>query len=231
MNFGRKVVKNFVANAKISCSYKLLIKRQVQILTICSVLPFFVNERSFIMKENRKEHLLQVAMQLFAQRGYDATPISLIARTAGVSQGLLYNYFESKTALLQAIFERSFEQIQQSMQGYANAQLTPIDALQMHLESTFAIVKQQSNFWRLFHQLRLQGDVLADVAPMLPAFVGFVETQLTQLFTQLQMPQPHQRAQLLFALIDGLTARYLLDNQAIDFELLIPIILKQFTNN
>lgn len=205
-------------------------KRCTQTLTNRQIFCSFVNERSFIMKENSKEHLLQVAMQLFAQRGYDATPISLIAKTAGVSQGLLYNYFESKTALLRAIFERSFEQIQQSMQGYADAQLAPADALQMHLQSTFAIVAKQSVFWRLFHQLRLQGDVLAEVAPMLPAFVGFVEMQLTQLFERLQMPQPQQRAQLLFALIDGLTARYLLDNKAIDFEVLTPIILHQFIN-
>jgi AcrR family transcriptional regulator len=50
--------------------------------------------------ENKKEAIVVAALKLFATHGYASTPVSLIAKTAGVSQGLMYNFFNSKEALL-----------------------------------------------------------------------------------------------------------------------------------
>ena len=81
----------------------------------------FVNERSFIMKTNQKEHIMETALQLFASKGYGQTSIALIAREAGVAQGLMYNYFDSKEALLLAIMEQGFAGVQESMAVYAGS--------------------------------------------------------------------------------------------------------------
>ena len=53
-----------------------------------------------------KALLVETALRLFFRKGYDATAIRDIAKEAGVSLGLLYNYFESKEALLREIFHR-----------------------------------------------------------------------------------------------------------------------------
>jgi len=42
---------------------------------------------------------MNTALQLFENNGYESTSISKIALTAGVSKGLMYNYFPSKVAL------------------------------------------------------------------------------------------------------------------------------------
>lgn len=56
--------------------------------------------------EERRNQLIDVALELFGQNGIEATRVSDIARAAGVAQGLLYHYFPSKDALLAAIVER-----------------------------------------------------------------------------------------------------------------------------
>lgn len=56
--------------------------------------------------EERRTQLIDIALELFSQRGIEATRVSDIARHAGVSQGLLYHYFPSKATLLAAIIER-----------------------------------------------------------------------------------------------------------------------------
>ena len=56
--------------------------------------------------ERRRNQLVDAALDLFAERGIEATRISDIAQRAGVAQGLLYHYFSGKEALLQAIAER-----------------------------------------------------------------------------------------------------------------------------
>jgi len=48
----------------------------------------------------RKEQILKAAAQLFAEKGYHRTTTRDIAKAADVSEGTLYNYFESKNDLL-----------------------------------------------------------------------------------------------------------------------------------
>jgi TetR/AcrR family fatty acid metabolism transcriptional regulator len=63
----------------------------------------------------RRNHILDAAAQVFAEKGFHATTIKDIAKVAGVADGTLYNYFENKTALLMGILERMQEQaIQQA---------------------------------------------------------------------------------------------------------------------
>ena len=56
--------------------------------------------------EQRRNQLIDTALDLFSERGVEATRVSDIAQAAGVAQGLLYHYFPSKDALLAAIIER-----------------------------------------------------------------------------------------------------------------------------
>lgn len=52
----------------------------------------------------RREQLLQAATELFAAKGYHATPIREINRKIGMADGLLYHYFPGgKLEILQAI--------------------------------------------------------------------------------------------------------------------------------
>lgn len=50
----------------------------------------------------RKKQLLDVAMRLFAEMGYDNVSVRSVARAAGVASGLAYHYFDSKEALFSA---------------------------------------------------------------------------------------------------------------------------------
>ncbi len=54
----------------------------------------------------RREQLLAVALDLFAERGVRGTAVRDIAQAAGITEGLIYHYFPSKSALLQAVMER-----------------------------------------------------------------------------------------------------------------------------
>jgi AcrR family transcriptional regulator len=49
--------------------------------------------------DRRRQQLLEVALTLFAQRGFNATTMDDIAESAGVTKPLLYQHFESKRAL------------------------------------------------------------------------------------------------------------------------------------
>ncbi|MEC4683906.1 MAG: TetR/AcrR family transcriptional regulator [Nitrospirota bacterium] len=58
----------------------------------------------------RKREILDAAMSCFADEGYFQTTNRKIARKAGITEGLIYHYFPSKKALLQAIIVEKFQQ-------------------------------------------------------------------------------------------------------------------------
>ena len=53
-------------------------------------------------REQRRRQILEAALAVFTQKGYHATNVSDVAAQAGVSQGTIYWYFESKEELFQA---------------------------------------------------------------------------------------------------------------------------------
>jgi AcrR family transcriptional regulator len=51
-----------------------------------------------------RRRLIEAAMQLFSNVGYDATTTKMIAKKAKVNEALIHRYFESKNGLLIALF-------------------------------------------------------------------------------------------------------------------------------
>ncbi len=54
-----------------------------------------------------RDKILEAALDLFAEKGFHATSVDQIAKRAGVSKGLTYNYFKSKEELLIAIIDNT----------------------------------------------------------------------------------------------------------------------------
>lgn len=60
--------------------------------------------------EQTKAAILNAALEIFHERGYEATTMRAIAERAGVSLGNAYYYFGSKEHLIQAFYHRTHEQ-------------------------------------------------------------------------------------------------------------------------
>ena len=59
--------------------------------------------------EARRNQILDAAAAVFAEKGFHRATTKEIARTAGVSEGTIYNYFDSKVDLLIGIMTRLAE--------------------------------------------------------------------------------------------------------------------------
>lgn len=71
------------------------------------------------MSENRTA-ILQIALELFARRGYEAVGIQEIVDTAGITKPTLYHYFGSKSGLLEILLQESFTPFLTSLVEAAN---------------------------------------------------------------------------------------------------------------
>jgi AcrR family transcriptional regulator len=62
--------------------------------------------------QRNRDRLVEVARQVFKERGFDA-PLDEIARRAGVGAGTLYRHFPTREALLDAVMQAWVEQVQE----------------------------------------------------------------------------------------------------------------------
>ncbi|SNX49194.1 putative acrEF/envCD operon repressor [Vibrio thalassae] len=53
---------------------------------------------------DKKEKIIEVALQLFAEHGFEKTPISTICEQAEISKGSVFHHFKNKNELLRAVF-------------------------------------------------------------------------------------------------------------------------------
>ena len=75
-----------------------------------------LTDRSIAQEEKRRQ-ILEAAVRVFARSGYHTSRVGDIAEEAGVAHGLLYHYFESKEALLDAVFRETWTDLLEAIQG------------------------------------------------------------------------------------------------------------------
>ncbi|MFD3157994.1 TetR/AcrR family transcriptional regulator [Haloimpatiens sp. FM7330] len=56
--------------------------------------------------ENRENEILEAAIKIFSEKGYNAARTSQIAKEAGVAEGTIFRYFKSKEELLNKVMIR-----------------------------------------------------------------------------------------------------------------------------
>ena len=66
--------------------------------------------------DERRSELITTAQQLFYTKGYERTSVSDIVKAVGVAQGTFYYYFDSKTAVLEAVVAELIAQTQAILQ-------------------------------------------------------------------------------------------------------------------
>jgi TetR/AcrR family fatty acid metabolism transcriptional regulator len=61
-----------------------------------------------MIADDKRSLILAAAVRVFAQQGYEASRVVDVAKEAGVAYGLVYHYFGSKDAVLEAVFHEQW---------------------------------------------------------------------------------------------------------------------------
>lgn len=139
---------------------------------------------------DKKESILNSALALFADEGYNAVSTNKIARAAGVSEGLIFRHFGSKQGLLDALIEMTEEKMSQLF-GPILFEENPKKALHMAIEMPFSIPEQEYPFWRLQYMLKW------NEAYYKPQKMKPVLDKMTNVFGELGYEQPALEAAML----------------------------------
>jgi TetR/AcrR family transcriptional regulator, cholesterol catabolism regulator len=79
--------------------------------------------------DNRRAAMIRTAAQLFRERGFDATSMSDVARSLGLTKAGLYHHFDSKEALLYEILVFGLEKVRDDVLVHVRAIRDPQERL------------------------------------------------------------------------------------------------------
>lgn len=77
-----------------------------------------------INREQRFAQILHAAYVCFTKKGFHSTSMSDIAREAGVSVGHLYNFFESRDAIVEVFAQRELDKLREKNRFYRESNLS-----------------------------------------------------------------------------------------------------------
>ncbi|MDY6865606.1 MAG: TetR/AcrR family transcriptional regulator [Halobacteriota archaeon] len=69
--------------------------------------------------DERRNEIIDIAEELFLEKGYEQTAVSDIVKTVGVAQGTFYYYFKSKENVLNSVIDRHIEEIRVGLEAIA----------------------------------------------------------------------------------------------------------------
>lgn len=114
--------------------------------------------------EERRKQLLRAGIELLRHRGHEKVSIGEIAEAAGVSKGLLYHYFPSKTDFLVAALEQGQAELAESLQ--TDPDLDPVARLDAGIAAFLDSVEENSLAYRAIFK---RGGTDPDIAAILEA--------------------------------------------------------------
>ena len=144
-------------------------------------------EQSEKMRAQARAAILEGALAVFGEKGFGGATTAEVAERAGVSKGLVFNYFPTKDALLEALIEHV---LGESLGHWERAEWAgpPEAQLARIVEVGVAQVLERPAFYRLYFSLVLQpggssavSNAVGRLMPRLKGYYGRTQGLMAEL--------------------------------------------------
>ncbi len=164
------------------------------------------------IREEKKKLIMDTALELFATKGYHGTSVNDIAKQAGISKGLLYNYFSGKEELVITLMKNGFLEFMELFDPNHDGKISK-NEMKHVINETFKNIRDRAHFWKLYFAVMSQPIVnQAAFGEVMEVAMPVIE-MLTKYFESEGYKNPLAEARIFAAMMDGLTLNYVYDTE------------------
>ena len=185
------------------------------------------------VRDERRRHILDISVLVFARQGLAATKITDIAAEGSMSQGLIYRYFASKEEIYAAVLERAMQSTLRIGREALERQGSPLEKLRWLLQYVISGSWDRTEFALVVHDMLLNQAMPQEIrAPALEQALAFLQI-IHRLIAEAQAAgqvssnnDPMVLTMLIGACIQGLPIQkmYLPDAPAPDPEIILRLL-------
>ncbi|HEU5149710.1 MAG TPA: TetR/AcrR family transcriptional regulator [Iamia sp.] len=100
-------------------------------------------------RSRRRDEILGVAAELFAEKGFEGTTVRDIADTAGILSGSLYHHFRSKEQIMEEIFAAYFDEAEARWAAVLASEADPAEQFRAMLRELLLAVDRHPGAARI----------------------------------------------------------------------------------
>jgi AcrR family transcriptional regulator len=167
-------------------------------------------EQSELLKEQKRQQIMNVALDLFAVHSFHVTTIDQIAKKANISKGLMYNYFESKDDLLRTILIEGNEKLSKSFDPDKDGILTKEEFI-LYITDMLNQISQNPTYWKLYFALMTQPDVMKQHLEPLAKRSMQIFTMIVAYYERKGSENPFNEAYFVASAMKGIFMQYIYD--------------------
>jgi AcrR family transcriptional regulator len=159
----------------------------------------------------RRDQLLLVARSIFAERGFQATTMDDIAKEAGFTKPILYQYFSSKNDLYSQIVAQTAKKLLHSLYEAVSAVTSPRAKIEVAFRVYFDMVVGETDAFRILFIHSHEGETASELRNLESGLVSFVEP-----YINISISDDHRRqlAAGIVGIAEGAAAAWLIQQDA-----------------
>lgn len=110
-------------------------------------------------KEAKRRFILDVALELFNEKGYDHTTMDDIAEKAGIGKGTIYEYFKSKKEFIKEAYHYYTTPNKEILDIYFDLKMAPLIKIELLLKKLIEQFIQSQKISKIILSIWLEGNV------------------------------------------------------------------------
>ena len=185
-------------------------------------------EQNEEIRQQSRKKILGAALHAFALKGFAQCSMEYIAKKAGISKGLAYNYFSSKDTLLEEVMLDGFKTIEQLL---AKAFVPdPLQTLINMLDVFFESFEKDKEFWTIYIRVGTQPEIMDKMKNFHESKSDEIIQSMTHLFKQLGAEDPEAEAFVFSAYFEGVINACTMSYTDYPLTRVKNLIIKRYTN-
>jgi len=185
----------------------------------------------------RKDQIVRATVDCITKHGYHNFSMQDVARTAGVSKGIIHYYFLNKDDLMMSVLDKVSGDIENIIAADMESISSPIEKIKVFIAVAFDIVRSTKeyyqvnmDFWTQINQKKEVRQVVSrHYAKFRDSCAKVIEEGVQQgVFRQVN---PQHQASLILATVDGVSLQWLFDEAVYDYSEIVKTASESLLNN
>jgi AcrR family transcriptional regulator len=175
----------------------------------------------------RKDQIVRATVECITRFGYHNFSMQDVARTAGVSKGIIHYYFLNKDELMMCVLDKVAGDIERVLLEEMDSASDPLRKMEIFIEVCFDVVRSTREYYQVnmdfWTQINQKEEIRQVIAQHYSKFRSAAERVIRSGVEKGKFAKvdPIVFASYVIAVIDGISLQYLFDNKVFDYDLMV----------
>ncbi|MCX6117411.1 MAG: TetR/AcrR family transcriptional regulator [Proteobacteria bacterium] len=174
----------------------------------------------------RKEQIVRATVECITRHGYHNFSMQDVAKTAGVSKGIIHYYFLNKDELMMCVLDKVAGDIERILLAQMEASQDPWRKMEIFIEVCFDVVKNTKEYYQVNMDFWTQINQKAEIRTIIAAHYSKFREAAARVLREgmdkgsFRKVGATEYASFMIAVIDGLSLQWLFDDKVFDYNLM-----------